>query len=241
LVSCATAQPEKKALTPREKAQRLVAVAGGAVVEGDPTGALRFIQQAEAIDASLPELHHVKALALVQKHEPQAAIAAALRAIELKPDFAEANNTLGRLYLEQGRYAEAIPPLKKAASNLIFRESYKADINLGILYYRTGENALARKHFEHATLMAPHFSCMANYYLGHLELRENRPAKAVDYYEKATLRFCGKFADAHLAMGMALIEDKQFVRARKKLLDVYKIFPETQVAKRAMEQMKRIP
>ena len=216
-------------------------VADGAVQEGDPTGGLRFLQEAESYDASLPELHHVRALALIQKHEYAAAILSAEKAIRIKPDFAEANNTLGRLLMETGRTNEAIAFLQRAATNLVFRESYKADINLGILYYRTGQDPLARKYLDHAILIAPMQSCVAYYYKGHLDLRASKMADAISNYEKATLKFCGKFADAHLALGTALVRDRQYERARKKLLDVYKIFPESAVAKQAMEQMRRLP
>lgn len=228
-------------MPPRERAQRLVHVADGAVREGDPTGALQFLQEAESHDATLPELHHVRALALVQKHEYAAAILSAEKALRIMPDYAEASNTLGRLLMETGRPAEAIPYLQRAASNLVFRESYKADINLGILYYRTGQEALSRKHLDHAILVAPMQSCVAYYYRGHLDLKAGKMSDAISDYEKATLRFCGKFADAHLALGMALVRDHQYERARKKLLDVYRIFPESNVAKQAMEQMRRLP
>ncbi len=238
---CASTSTSPHEFTKTERAQRLVAVANGAIAENDPTAALQYVQQAETLDAKLPELHHAKALALVLKHENTAAIEAVKKALVLKSDYAEANNTLGRLYLEAGRYREAIPYLQSAASNLIYRESYKADINLGILYYRTGQDALAKKYFDHAILLVPNLACIAYYYRGHLDLRAEKPRDAVEQYEKATHRFCARFADAHLALGMALAKDHQYARARKKLLDVYKIFPESQIARQAMEQLKQLP
>jgi Tfp pilus assembly protein PilF len=233
--------PKKKEMPPRERAQRLVQVADGAVKENDPTGALQYLQEAESYETNLPELHHVRALALIQKHEYAAAISSVEKALRLMPDYAEASNTLGRLLMESGRHEEAIPHLQKAASNLVFRESYKADINLGILYYRQGKDALSRKHLDHAILLAPQQACVAYYYKGHLDLKANKMADAISNYEKSTLRFCGRFADAHLALGTALARDRQYERARKKLLDVYKIFPDTPVARQAMEQLRRLP
>jgi Tfp pilus assembly protein PilF len=241
LVSGCASTPQKKEMSKRERAQRLVQVADGAVKENDPTGALQYLQEAETYDATLPELHHVRALALIQKHEYPAAILSADKALRIMPDYAEASNTLGRLLMETGRTAEAIPHLQRAASNLVFRESYKADINLGILYYRAGKDALARKHLDHAILLAPQQACVAYYYKGHLDMKANKMADAISNYEKATLRFCGRFADAHLALGTALARDHQYTKARKKLLDVYKIFPDTPVARQAMEQMRRLP
>src|SRR4051794_26777065 len=96
LASCASG-PKKVELTDTERARNLVNLANGAIMENDPTGALQTLLEAEALDPKLPELHHSKALAFHLKHDDAKAIAEARRAVELKPNYAEANNTLGKL------------------------------------------------------------------------------------------------------------------------------------------------
>jgi Tfp pilus assembly protein PilF len=237
---CASGQT-KKPLTPKEKAAQLVSIADGAVVEGDPTGALQFLSEAETLDPKLPALHHVRALALFQRKELSAAIRSAQEAVRLKPDYAEANNTLGRLFIEAGQLENSIAPLQKAAQNLVFRESYKADINLGIAFYKMGKLGQAERSFDHAIAIAPLQACIAYYYRGHIEMRAGKVQDAISSYEKATQRFCARFSDAHLALGVAYARDQQLDRARKKFLDIYKIFPDTKVAKQAMDELKKIP
>ncbi len=241
LTSCATSSTQKKELTNTERARLLVDVSNGALLEGDPTGALQNLAQAEQLDPSLPELHHSKALAYFAKHDLKTAITEARRAVTLAPGFTDANNTLGKLLLDDGRYEEAEPPLLQAANNPLYRDAYKANTNLGILFYRKGEYGKAKATLERAIEEAPASACIAHYYLGHIQLRNGALEKSLQEYEHATLKFCAKFGDAHLAVGMLFERNKEYDRARKKYLDIKQSFPNTKIAEQAMERLKYLP
>ena len=237
----ACASSSTRALSKSERAQLLLEIANGSLAEGDPTGALQNLVAAEKIDPTLPEIYHSKALAFYAKHDYPAAIVEAKHALKLRPDYDDANDTLGKLLLDTGDYADAVVPLTAAANDPLYRGAYKALTNLGILYYRQSQFAKAKTYFRQATLASPSIACIASYYLGNLSLRESRFKDAIRHYDQATRGFCGGFADAHLAVGIAYQEDRQFDLARKKFLEVQKQYPNTPVADEAISRLRTLP
>ncbi len=241
LPGCATTSSttgSKKELTSEEKARLLVQAAAGAINEGDPTGALQYLAEAEKIDSEIPELHYNRALAFYAKKDPKNALKSAKKALELSPKSSEINNTVGKLLIDAGFYHEAEAPLLKAASDPLYRGAYKANTNLAILYYRQGKLAKSNQHIEKAIQEAPELACVAYYYQGHLRLKESRLREAAESYDKATQKQCANFPDAHLALGIAFERNKQYDRARKKFLDIKNNFPNTKVAEQAMDRLK---
>ena len=237
--SCAT--DGHKSLTKNERARLLVDAASGAIAEGDPTGALQLLVQAEKEDAKIPELYHTRSLAFFYKHDLNQAIRDSRKAIEIKPDYSEAQNTLGKFLLDAGQSKEAEKHLKIAAADPLYRETFKAHTNLGILYYRGGDYHGALSELDKAILEEPNSACVAYYYRGHLELKEGRFPDAVKDYASATRRFCAGFADAHFALGIAYERGKQYDLAKKKFLDIRQAFPNTKVADQAVERLKYLP
>lgn len=242
LTGCGTTKLQKKReYTSTEKARMLIEIANGALVEGDPTGALQSLVRAEQEDASLPELYHSKAIAYFYKYDLNKAILSARKAVRIKPDYSDANNTLGKLLLEVGKYDEAIPPLKKAADDALNRESYKAWTNLGIISYKKGEFDNSKEYFNRAIEDSPSFSCIANYYLGHLEIRKKNFKKAIANYSRATQKLCATFGEARLALGMAYQQSSETELARKTYLEIQKRYPNTKLADQALDQLRYLP
>lgn len=219
----------------------LVELANGALVEGDMVGALRTLLEAEAQDDRLPELHHSKALAYLGKHDLSSALSSARKSVEIKPNYADANNTLGKILIDAGKYNEAVTYLSVAANDPLYADAYRAHTNLGILYYRQGQDDPSSTHFTKAVELAPTQACIAHYYQGHLNLKKGAMGGAIRSYDLATQRFCAGFGDAHLALGIAYERNKEYERARKKFLDIKQSFPNTKVAEQAMDRLKYLP
>ena len=241
LWSCASFISKEKEMTLDERGRLYVEVANGAIVEGDAIGALENLAKAERLAPNLPELHHSRALAYSMKKENDKALAAARKAVLLKPDYSQANNTLGKFLIDIGQYAEAEAPLLQASKDNFNREAFKADTNLGILYYRTAKYSSALQHLDKAIEEAPGATCIAYYYRGHLELKDVHLRNAIQEYEKATQKFCGGFADAHFALGVAYERSRNYDRARKIFLDIRQNFPNTKVAEQAIDRLKSLP
>jgi Tfp pilus assembly protein PilF len=241
LAACSTAGPPKKELSHSERAMMLVDIANGALNEGDPTGALENLLAAEREDPTIASIHHSKALVFYAKHDLNSALLEARKAVELKPDYPDANNTLGKLLMDSSKADEAIGPLTRAASDPLYRESYKPLTNLGILYYRRGNYARANDYLSRAITAAPTGACVAYYYRGHIRLNESHFQEAVSDYDNAGKRICAGFADAHMAMGIAFERNKQYDLARKKYLEIQERYPNTKVAEQAISHLRFLP
>ena len=240
---CATggSSSQKTELNDHDRAMLLVDIANGALVEGDSTGALAKLVEAERIDSSVPELHHSKALAFFAKRDYASAVDSARRAVSLNPEYADAQNTLGKLLLDTGRLAEAEVYLRKSAEDKLYRGSFKSRANLGILYYRRGEYDRSEKELSKAIDEAPSVACISHYYRGHIFLRRKEVKKALQDYRESVKNVCGGFADAHYALAEALARDGQVDEARKKYVEVTRIFQGTDVAERAVKRLQELP
>ncbi len=241
LLSACAGTKERGPMSSREKARTLVEVANGALSEGDPTGALTALVSAEALDDSLPELYHSRALAFIAKKNTQAALENAQKAVTIFPNYSDACTTLGKLLLDQGRFSEAETYLKRAATDSLYRDAYRAQTSLGILYYRQSKWTLAQKELDSAIDSEPEQSCVAFYYRGHLRMKDSNMASAIRDYSRATQRLCGGFGDAHYALGVALAKNRQYSEARKKFIEIRDRYPDSALATQAMEGLKYLP
>lgn len=243
LPACSSPPKESpfKNLTQEQRATLIVDSAEGAINEGDPTGALHVLLEAEKLAPDMPRLHLARALAMYAKNDTASAVIHARRAVELSKRYPEAWNTLGKFLMEAGRPGEAESYLLKAAGEPLFRSSYKAHTNLGILYYRQGKYAKARDHFDRAVLDSPEGACIAHYYKGHLHARQGDVRSSIRDYGMAVRGICASFSDAHVALALALEKDGRTDAARRKYLEIQKFFPNSKVADQAMERLRRLP
>ena len=241
LSACSTGRPK---MTAADKARSYIEAAAAAKAEGDATGALQYLEQAEQADDSLPELYHLRSLALNMKHERKLAIASVRKALAMNSKYSDAMNTLGRLLMDEGdakSLEEAQKWLQTAASDLLYRDAWKSFTNLGIIHYRRGDDAKAIQQLTKAVDSSPAQACIAHYYIGHIRLKAGAFLDAARSYDRATQKFCAGFADAHLAEGVALERGREFDRARKKFIEVTRNFPNSPVADQAMNRLKGLP
>lgn len=241
VAGCSSTAPEKKALSHHERAALLLDVANGALIEGDPTGALATLMQAEQEDPDMPEIHQSMALAYYAKSNVSEALKEAQTSVRLAPKYADANNTLGKILVDTGHYSDAVGPLSIAANDPLYRETYKALTNLGILYYRTGDLNRASNYFARAIESSRDQACIAYYYRGHLKLRAGDYTDAIRDYQQATKKACGGFADAHLAIAITYERTHQYDLARKDYIQIEQRFPNSKVADQANEHLKNLP
>lgn len=239
-LGCA-ATGKKKTPSKEERAQILVQLAFGTLTDGDPTGALQKLKEAEALDDESSDLYHVRALAYYFKKDFENAISASQKAIQLKPDFSGAKTTLGVILLETGRMNEAIGHLTEAANDGLNREAFKALTALGIIQYKNLNFEKSQEFMTRAINADPVSSCKAYYYRGHIHLKDGNLSKALKDYDHATKMVCGGFADAYLAKGIAYERSKNYEEAKKVFLMVHQRFPKTEIAEQAMTHYRGLP
>jgi len=116
------------------------------------------------------------------KADPDGAMAAFERALEIQPGFAMAHRDLGIMLLKKGRYSEAATHLKQAADlGLAHPRLYNF---LGIAYSRTGRYQDAVKVYTKALDKEPDFA-EAHLNLSYVYEKLNRPQSARLQYQTA--------------------------------------------------------
>jgi hypothetical protein len=121
------------------------------------------------------------------------AVAAYRRAVELKPDFADAHNNLGTALQDLGRIAEAGACYRRA---LEFQPNFaEAHSNLGNVYKAQGSLAEAIACYRRALHLAPELADAHNNLGAALEQQGNLSEALVAYEQAVRLR--PDFAEAH--------------------------------------------
>ena len=115
--------------------------------------ALRAAQQAEQLNANLPEVHFSLGSVYTDTGKTAEAIAELKRAVELASKSDEGYRRMGQVYTVIGRKPEAIEAYKKAIElNPYYWENYDA---LGGAYYSFGENEEAVAAFKKVIELEP--------------------------------------------------------------------------------------
>jgi tetratricopeptide (TPR) repeat protein len=122
--------------------------------------------------------------AYLQKKDEKQAEAAWLKALEIKPDYAEALNGLATLYNNQKRFDEASAMSAKAATaGGGTGGNADAIYNQGIILWNQGKIPEAKTKFEEALAANPNHA-ESNYQLGMALLNEGKMPEAIASFEK---------------------------------------------------------
>jgi cytochrome c-type biogenesis protein CcmH/NrfG len=117
----------------------------------------------------------------IQKKDTTAAEEAFRKAIELKPDYAEAYSGLASLLISAGKGPLAIETLTKPATD--FPEDPKVQFAYGWTLFNAGRAAEAEAVLQKAGTLDPQ-NAEVQYYLGSIAVGQNKIPDAVAYLEK---------------------------------------------------------
>ena len=140
--------------------------------------------------------------ALVQEGAVDEAIAHFQKALQIKPDYAEAHNNLGNALLQKGSVNEAMVHYQKALQ--IQPDYADAHYNLGNALLQRGAVDEAIVHFQKALQIQPDYA-KAHNNLGNALLQKGAVDEAIAHYQKA-LQIQPDYADAHYNLGYALVQ-----------------------------------
>jgi len=107
------------------------------------------------------------------------------RAIALKQDFSDARNNLAVVMLHFGRYDEAVQLEEKALANIVYREPFAAQGNLGQAYLLKGDYVRAAKALRQALFEQPKF-CVGRYRLAKVYYEQQDWDHAAEEIEQVT-------------------------------------------------------
>jgi tetratricopeptide (TPR) repeat protein len=124
------------------------------------------------------------------------------KALEIKPDFAEAHNNLGNFLFQKGSVDEAMVHYQMALE--INPDYAEAHYNLGNALLKMGNVDEAIAHFQKALQINPDYA-EAHNNLGYALIQKGRVDEAIAHFQKA-LQINPDYADAHNNLGNILLE-----------------------------------
>ena len=184
----------------RRDIARLNEQANQFLIAGNAKAAAENYRKAVQRDPLDAKLHYNLSLALDRLADVAAERKELLRAVELDPSLALAQNQLGLLALHGGQQSEAEIRFQKALE--ADPEFAEAQSNLGVLYSQQGKNADAATRFQNAIKTDPKYSkAYVNY--GLLLAQQGALAEA-EQQLRAAIQVNSNDADAYGALGMLL-------------------------------------
>lgn len=105
-------------------------------------------------------------------------------ALDARPDFREAKNTLGVVLIHEKRYDDAIQVLKPLTADILYQTPENAWGNLGWAYLEKGELDKAIDALQRSVAAQPVF-CVGNYRLGRAFERKKQLESALEAYTNA--------------------------------------------------------
>jgi Flp pilus assembly protein TadD len=128
------------------------------------------------------------------------------KAIELRPDYAEAHNNLGNALANTGNHARALNHLSQA---LQIKPNYaEAHYNVGVTLMKMKRTGEALPHFQQAVKLMPDFG-KAHFNLGIALIQTGRDAEAMNHLREAAALMPNS-SEAHFSLGHLLTKQGNF-------------------------------
>lgn len=128
---------------------------GVAVLNSDQQSAYVSFQKALKENPNHRNAHYYVALIYATQEKFAEAEAEIREALDIDPDYPEAQNFLGQLLVKQNRRLEAIRAFRKAASSPLYGTPDVANYQLGLALELEGDMEGARQAFEEALKVVP--------------------------------------------------------------------------------------
>ena len=206
--------------------------------EGDYTKALGKLLEAEKLYAEDPHLQYDLGLVYMAKERLDLAIHHFKKAVEIKPDYTPAKNSLGAAYLAQKKWDDAIACFKEITGDLLYVTPYYPLSNLGWAYYNKKEYRLAEKYYKDALKIEPKFAIALNG-LGKTYIAMGRISKAIAALEKA-VKNSPNSAELYLDLANAYRLSREYKKALDAYSKVIEIAPDSPIAVDAQKEIERL-
>jgi type IV pilus assembly protein PilF len=164
------------------RVQAQLDLARGYLEESEFAQARRPLNRALEIDPRSVEAHVLLGVLNEREGDPQLAETSYRQALRIDPDDAQALNNYGSFLYSQGRYAEAVEPLRRLVRNPNYRARAQAYENLGVAELAIDERDRAREAFERS-LNLNYAQARSSLELAQLAFDDGDYAVAQQYYE----------------------------------------------------------
>jgi type IV pilus assembly protein PilF len=233
LQGCAGSQSASK-----EKAGALRNLGSSLVQEGNLRAGLEKLLEAVELDPTDSDTHHELARVYRDLEEYRLSLDHFKKALRLRPDFPEALNNMGTVYLKLRQWDPAIDCFQQAGGNLLYKTPHYAYNNLGLAYFGKGEYWKAIASYQKSLKLAPAYS-PAHTNLGLALERIKRWEAAMAAYEKA-IEVDPDYAPAHFNLGRLHLKFNRSAEAAEELRQTIRIDPRSPFAHEAKRLLNEI-
>ncbi|MDA8125864.1 MAG: tetratricopeptide repeat protein [Deltaproteobacteria bacterium] len=208
---------------------------------GQYNGALKEFLEAEKLTPEDPKVHYMLGIAYRGKGLDDLAIRAFRKSLALDPDDSEVHNFLGAIYLDQGRWDDAIASFNRALGNILYDTPANSLYNLGRAYYEKGQYDAALKYYRDAITREPNSVLLPQIEknLGMTWFAKGDTEQAVRHFRKS-LELAPAFVEPHYWLGLCYRKQNRPGDAVESLQKVVKAAPESELARKAKEQLKTL-
>jgi Tfp pilus assembly protein PilF len=152
------------------------------------------------------------------------------QAVAIKPTFSEALNNLAVIAIHFGRYDEAIQFAEKALANIIYREPFAAEGNLGWAYLSKNDYARAAKTLRQALFEQPQF-CVGRYRLAKVYYEQKEWDRAAEELDKVTGDKACPIQEAYHLAGLVALRRSERPRAAELFQKCVQLAPKSCLAR----------
>ncbi len=209
------------------------------VQQGSIRAGLEKLLEAAKLDPTNSAIHQELALAYRDLEEFQLSLDHFKKALELRPEFPQAWNNMGTVYLLLGQWDLAINCFQMAVGDILYRTPNFAYSNLGLAYIKKEQYQKAIDSFQKALKFAPSYS-PARTNLGLALERMNRWEEAMDAYQDA-ISVDPEYPASHFHLGRLYMRFNRNSEAAEELHQTIKLDPRghlAQEAKKLLNSMK---
>ncbi len=222
----------------RLSGEELVEIGEKYLGAGELGFSIQYLMAAEKKRPRDPKVHYLLGAAFDQRGIPEKAVEHYQKAIELKPDYSEAYNSLGAHYATHGNLQKAEECFKQALSNPGYISPSYAFYNLGRVYEKRGLPEEALKQYQQAVRLEPNYGA-AYYRMGMILESLQRIDEAREALGNA-VRLNPNILDAHLRYGILSYNVGDIERALTSLSRVIKMSPYSTMASEARTYLDRM-
>jgi len=218
LLGCAQDQAVTK-----KKAEAKLTLGVTLIQDGQLDAGLSELNESAKLDPGNAETQNAIALAYRAMGNTKEAIRHFHQALALKPDFPDAENNLGTVYLIRQEWDMAIQHFDKAAHDPSYRTPYMAYTNIGYAYHQMGQYKKAIEYYlkaiERWSRYSPAYDNMGLAYemLGDWQ-------KAADAYRQA-IQTAPSSPPPYLHLARLYINMNLYREASESLVDVIRLDP----------------
>jgi len=157
-------------------------------------------------------------------------------ALQLNPAYSDVWNNLGALYIDMGRYEEAVTALEKALDNVFYSTAERALTNLGWALHKLGRDVEAKKSLEEAVDIAPGYP-IAQKNLGIVLQALDEHTAALVHLDRTLELYPAGDQQLYFARGISLWKTERTDEAIESFDKSWRMAPDSELGKSAKNYM----